>query len=56
MAGVSRFPPGFRRDAVALVRASDKPIAQIARELGLNRETLRLWVKQDRVDRGEARG
>jgi transposase len=26
------------------------------RELGLNRETLRLWVKQDRIDQGELEG
>jgi transposase len=38
------------------VRSSDKTLTQIARELGLNRETLRLWVKQDRIDQGEAEG
>jgi transposase len=50
------YPAEFRRDAVALVRSSDKAVTQIARELGLNRETLRLWVKQDRIDQGEAKG
>jgi Transposase len=38
------YPAEFRRDAVALVRSSDKTVTQVARELGLNRETLRLWV------------
>jgi hypothetical protein len=33
MAG-RRYPPQFRRDAVALVRSSDKTIRQLARELG----------------------
>jgi transposase len=41
---------------VALVCSSDKTVTQIARELGLNRETLRQWVKQDRIDQGEAEG
>jgi transposase len=54
MAGI--YPAEFRRDAVALVRSSDKTVTQLARELGLNRETLRLWVKQDRIDQGEAEG
>jgi transposase len=50
------YPAEFRRDAVTLVRSSDKTVTQIAREIGLNRETLRLWVKQDRIDQGEAEG
>jgi transposase len=52
----SKFPPGFRRDAVALVRSSGKPVRQVARELGMSAETLRNWVKQDRIDQGEAEG
>ena len=50
------YPAEFRRDAVTLVRSSDKTVTQIAREIGLNRETLRLWVKQDRIDQGQATG
>jgi transposase len=50
------YPAEFRRDAVALVRASDKTVTQVAKELGLNRETLRQWVKQDRIDQGELEG
>jgi transposase-like protein len=55
--GLARtYPAEFRRDAVALVRSSDKTVTQVAKELGLNRETLRQWVKQDRIDQGEAEG
>jgi transposase len=50
------YPAEFRRDAVALVRSSDKTVTQVAKELGLNRETLRQWVKQDRIDQGQAEG
>lgn len=47
------YPEAFRRDAVELVRTSGKTVAQVARELGLNRETLRLWLRRDQADRGE---
>jgi transposase len=36
----------FRRDAVALVKSRpDRTVAGITRELGVNHETLRQWVK-----------
>ncbi len=38
------------------MRSSDKTVTQVARELGLNRETLRQWVRQERIDQGEAEG
>jgi transposase len=53
MPGPSKYPPEFRRDVVELVRSSGKAVAQVARELGLNRETVRLWVRRDQADRGE---
>ena len=45
MSRSSKFPEQFRKDAVELVRSSDRPLRQIARELGVNHETLRNWVK-----------
>ena len=50
------YPAEFRRDAVALVRSSDKTVTHLAKELGLNRETLPQWVTQDRIDQGELEG
>jgi transposase len=38
------------------VRASGRPIAQIANELGIYDSTLGNWVKHDRIDRGEHDG
>jgi transposase len=49
----SKYSPEFKRDAVALVRSSGRPVNQVARELGLSHETLRSWVKRDRIDRGQ---
>jgi transposase len=51
-----QFTAEFKRDAVELVRSSGRPIAQIARELGIYDSTLGNWVRQDRVDRGQAEG
>jgi transposase len=41
----SKYPEQFRQDAVALARSSTRPLAQVARELGVNHETLRSWVR-----------
>jgi transposase len=48
------FTKEFKRDAVELVRGTGRPIAEIARELGIYDSTLGNWVRQDRIDRGEA--
>jgi transposase len=50
------FTEEFKRDAVELVRSTGRPIAQIARELGIYDSTLGNWVRQDRIDRGEREG
>ena len=33
----------FRRDAVALLQSSGRPVSQVARELGVNVNSLRTW-------------
>jgi transposase len=50
------FTAEFKRDAVELVRTSGRSIAEIARELGIYDSTLGNWVRQDRIDHGEAEG
>ena len=47
-----KFSDEFKRDAVEIVRSSDRSIAQVARELGIYDSTLGNWVKQDEIDRG----
>ena len=52
-----KYDPDFREGAVQLVREMGRPIAQIARELGVNEGTLGNWVAKDREARaadGEA--
>lgn len=50
------FSDEFKADAVEIVRTSEKPVAQVARELGIGESTLGYWVNRDRVDRGEKEG
>ena len=42
----SPYSPEFREEAVQLALKSSKPIAQVARELDMNPETLRTWVRR----------
>jgi transposase len=51
-----RFTEEFKRNAVNLVRSTGRPIAAVGRELGIYDSTLGNWVRQDRIDRGEAEG
>jgi transposase len=44
--------PEFRRRAVELARLREKPIAQIARDLGIAESGLRRWMAQPDVDEG----
>jgi transposase len=46
-----KFDPEFKEGAVRIVRETGKPIAQVARELGINAGTLGNWVAQDRQRR-----
>jgi transposase len=44
-----RFDPEFRAGAVRIVVETGKPIAQVARDLGVNEGTLGNWVNQMRA-------
>jgi transposase len=46
-----RFSPEFKRDAVSLARSSGRPIAEIARELGIGESNLGYWLAKDRAER-----
>lgn len=49
-------PPEFRRRAVELARLREKPIREIASDLGIAESCLRRWVQQADVDQGQREG
>jgi transposase len=48
-----RYPKELRDRAVRLVFESERPVAQVAADLGVGAESLRNWVKQAEADVGE---
>lgn len=48
-----KYTPEYRANAVELVRESGKPVAEIARDLGMNEGTLANWVGKAREENGE---
>ena len=51
--GVKRISPEFRAEAVSVVLESKRSIVSVAREVGVAEETLRKWVKAERIARGD---
>ncbi len=52
-----RYPEEFKAEAVQLARSfPEKSIRQLAHELGISEQSLRNWVKQAEIDRGERVG
>jgi transposase len=51
-----KFDQDFREGAVRIVRETGRPVAQVARELGVNEGTLGNWVNLDRRRRGTGNG
>jgi transposase len=41
-----RYTAEFKAEAVRLVASSGRPLAQVARELGINEQTLHKWKHQ----------
>jgi transposase len=49
IAASRKFDPEFREGAVRTVRETGKPLAQVARDLGIHAGTLGNWCAQDRA-------
>src|SRR5215475_8223516 len=52
MAAPRKYSDELRERAVRLVFESERPIAHVARDLGVHKEALRLWVRQAEADAG----
>ena len=51
----SRYPVEVRRQVVELTRSGTR-VAQLADTFGMTQASIYSWLKQDRIDRGEAPG
>ncbi len=49
-------PPEFRQRAVELARLGDKPVSEIAKDLGISDSCLRGWVQRADIDDGRRAG
>lgn len=47
-----KYPEELRERGVRLALDSNRPIAQVAKDLGIQRESLRRWVRQAEADEG----
>ncbi|RRR72724.1 transposase [Streptomyces sp. RP5T] len=48
-----KYPDELRERAVREVRTTGRPIAHVAKGLGIHKEALRGWVRQAEADAGE---
>ncbi|MEV4417977.1 transposase, partial [Catellatospora sp. NPDC049609] len=49
-------PAEFRQRAVELARLKDRPVSQLAKELGISESCLRNWMNQADTDSGRSDG
>ena len=45
------YPPEFRRKVLDLVEAG-RAVADVARDLGISEQSIYVWRRQDRIDKG----
>ena len=51
-----RYSPEFKADAVRLILKEKVPVTKVSADLDVSTSSLHNWVKQTRVDNGEAEG
>ena len=52
----TRYPAEFRERAVELARLREKPVKQLAADLGISDQTLHNWMNQADIDTGRRDG
>ncbi|MEU3657998.1 transposase [Streptomyces sp. NPDC032161] len=53
MAAPRKYPDELRGRAIREVRTTGRPVAHVAKDLGVHKEALRGWVREAEADRGE---
>jgi transposase len=54
MAKPRKYTPEYRAEAIRLVEVGDRPLAHVARDLGVSMQTLWQWVHQARCEVGKS--
>ncbi len=49
------YPPEFRRKVLDLVEAG-RAVVDVARDLGISQQSIHMWRRQDRIDKGQVPG
>ena len=49
------YPPGFRQRVLDLLAGGHRP-TDLARDLGISSQTIYVWRRQERIERGEIPG
>jgi transposase len=52
----TRYPAEFRERAVELARLREKPVKQLATDLGISDQTLHNWLRRADIDEGRREG
>lgn len=52
MPAKKKYPDELRERGVRLALESERPISQVAKDLGIQRESLRRWVRRAEADEG----
>lgn len=47
------YPKEFKQGAIDLARRGDRPVREVAQDLGIAESCLRRWLKQAQLDRRE---
>jgi len=50
--GKPRYSKEFKAEAVRLFKAGNRPVAQLAKELGVAAKSIRDWARQAKADAG----
>ena len=51
-----KYPDEFRREAIELMRVSEKRLSVLSKDLGVSEQTLRNWRHKGQIDAGEREG
>jgi len=55
MAKGLKYPQEFHERAVRLAREADRPVSEVARDLGVHPKTLRGWIRQEEATHASSR-